>query len=119
MAFSPKILIVDDEPKMCESLRRLLGVKDYEVYTAASGAEARAILQDRQFDVALVDMVMPDTDGHQLMDLIHQKDPDTDVIVITGDTSLEFAIGALKRGAYDYLRKPFEFEKLLATVENA
>ena len=119
MAFLPKILIVDDEPKMCESLRRLLGVKDYEVYTAASGAEARAILQDRQFDVALVDMVMPDTDGHQLMDLISQKDPDTDVIVITGDTSLEFAIGALKRGAYDYLRKPFEFEKLLATVENA
>jgi len=119
MAFSPKILIVDDEPKMCESLRMLLGVKDYEVYTAASGAEARAILQDRHFDVALVDMVMPDTDGHQLMDLINQKDPDTDVIVITGDTSLEFAIGALKRGAYDYLRKPFEFEELLATVENA
>src|SRR5210317_136819 len=54
MAFSPKILIVDDEPKMCESLRMLLGVKDYEVYTAASGAEARAILQDRHFDVALV-----------------------------------------------------------------
>ena len=109
MAFSPKILIVDDEPKRCDRLRMSLGENGYEVYTAASGAEARTILQDRLFDVALVDMVMPDMDGHQLMDIINQKDPDTDVIVITGDTSLEFAIGALKRGAYDYVRKPFEF----------
>jgi PAS domain S-box-containing protein len=97
----------------------LLGGNGYEVYTAGSGVEARAILQDKQFDVALVDMVMPDTDGHQLMDFINQKNPDTDVIVITGDTSLEFAIGALKRGAYDYVKKPFEFEELLTTVENA
>ena len=119
MAFSPKILIVDDEPRMCESLRMLFGRKGYEVCTAGSGAEARAILQDRQFDVALLDMVMPDTNGHQLMDLINQKSPDTDVIIITGNASLEFAIGALKRGAYDYVRKPFEFEELLATVENA
>ncbi len=119
MAFSPKILIVDDEPRMCESLRMLFGRKGYEVCTAGSGAEARAILQDRQFDVALLDMVMPDTNGHQLMDLINQKSQDTDVIIITGNASLEFAIGALKRGAYDYVRKPFEFEELLATVENA
>ena len=119
MAFSPKILIVDDEPRMCESLRMLFGRKGYEVCTAGSGAEARSILQDRQFDVALLDMVMPDTNGHQLMDLINQKSPDTDVIIITGNASLEFAIGALKRGAYDYVRKPFEFEELLATVENA
>ncbi|MCP4259278.1 MAG: response regulator, partial [Planctomycetes bacterium] len=112
-------LIVDDEPRMCESLRMLLGRKEYEVYTAGSGAEARAILQDKQFDVALLDMVMPDTDGHQLMDLINQKNPDTAVIVITGHVSLESAIGALKKGAYDYVRKPFEFEELLTTVENA
>jgi len=119
MVFSPKILIVDDEPRICESLRMLFGRKGYEVRTAGSGAETRAILQDRQFDVALVDMVMPDTNGHQLMDLINQKCPDTDVIIITGNASLEFAIGALKRGAYDYVRKPFEFEELLTTVENA
>ncbi len=101
MAFSPKILIVDDEHRMCESLRMLLGRKEYEVDTAGSGAEARAILEDKQFDVVLLDMVMPDTDGHQLMDLINQKSPDTAVIVITGYASLESAIGALKRGAYD------------------
>ena len=119
MALSPKILIVDDEARMCESLRMLFGRKGYEVRTASNGTEAREILQDRQFDVALVDMVMPDTNGHQLMDIINQKSPDTDVIIITGNASLEFAIGALKRGAYDYVRKPFEFEELLTTVENA
>ena len=119
MAFSPKILIVDDEPKMCESLRILFGTKGYDVSTAGSGEEAREILQNGGFDVALVDMVIPETDGHQLMDLINEKNPDTDVIVITGNDSLDFAIGALKRGAYDYVRKPFEFEELLITVENA
>ena len=119
MASSPKILIVDDEPRMCESIRMLFGEKEYEVYMAGSGTEARTILQNSQFDVALLDMVMPDTDGHQLMDFINQKTPDTEVIIITGNTSLEFAIGALKRGAYDYVRKPFEFEELLTTVENA
>ncbi len=119
MAFSPKLLIVDDEPRMCESLRILFGGHGYKVYTAGSGAEVRIILEDRQFDVVLLDMVMPDTDGHQMMDLINQKNPDTEVIVITGNASLEFAIGALKRGAYDYVRKPFEFEELLTTVDNA
>ena len=119
MAFTPKILIIDDEPGMCESLRIFFGTKGYDVSTAGSGEQARQILQESRFDVALVDMVIPDTDGHQLMDLINRKSPDTDVIVITGNTSLEFAIGALKRGAYDYVRKPFEFEELLTTVENA
>jgi PAS domain S-box-containing protein len=119
MAFSPQILIVDDEPRMCESLRVLLSGHGYGVYTAGTGAEAEVILQNKQFDVALVDMVMPDTDGNHLMDLINQKTPDTDVIIITAYASLESAIGALKRGAYDYVKKPFEFEELLRTVENA
>jgi two-component system cell cycle sensor histidine kinase/response regulator CckA len=119
MALSPKILIVDDEHRMCESLQTLLNGKGHEVYTAGSGAEARSILQDHKFDVALLDMVMPDTDGHQLMDLINQKNSETDIIIITGNASLEFAIGALKRGAYDYVRKPFEFDELFTRIDNA
>jgi two-component system, cell cycle sensor histidine kinase and response regulator CckA len=119
MAVSPKILIVDDEHRMCESLRMLFGGQGYEVTTAGTGEDAEAILQDRQFDVAVVDMVLPDTDGHHLMDLINQNSPDTDVIIITAYASLESAIGALKRGAYDYVKKPFEFEDLLATARHA
>ena len=119
MEFIPKILFIDDEPGRYEDLRVLYDSKGYDVTTAGSGEEAREIIQERRFDVALLDMEIPDTDSHQLMDLINQKNPDTDVIVIIGDASLDFAKGALKRGAYDYVRKPFEFEKLLATVENA
>ena len=75
MVFTPKILIIDDEPGMCESLRDFFDQKGYEVTTAGSGKEAREILQDRRFDLALLDMVIPDMDGHQLIDLINEKNP--------------------------------------------
>ena len=119
MISSPKILIVDDEPRMCESLRILLNRQGHEVYTSVTGKEAQAILRDQQIDVAILDMVMPDIDGHLLMDYINKNSPDTFVIVITGNASLDLAIGALKRGAYNYVRKPFEFDELLTTIENA
>ena len=119
MAFSAQILIIDDEPRMCDSLRKLLSGQGYDVFTAGTGAEAEALIRDKSFDVALVDIVMPDTDGNHLMDLINQKSPGTDVIIITGYASLNSAIEALRRGAYDYVRKPFEFDELLATVNNA
>ena len=116
---SPKILIVDDEPRMCESLRLLLDSQGYDIYTANSGSEAQDLLGNQSFDLALLDIVMPDVDGHQLMEFIGRSNPDTLVIAITGHASLDSAVGALRRGAYDYLRKPFEYEELLRTVENA
>jgi PAS domain S-box-containing protein len=119
MAFSAQILIIDDEPRMCDSLRNLLSGQGYDVFTAGTGTEAEALIRDKSFDVALVDIVMPDTDGNHLVDLINQKSPGTDVIIITGYASLNSAIEALRRGAYDYVRKPFEFDELLATVNNA
>ncbi len=119
MVFTPKILIIDEGPELYERLRVLFDTKGYEVATAGSGEEARKILQDRRFDVILLDMAIADPDCDQLMELINQKSPDTDVVVITGDASLDSAVGALKRGAYDYVRKPFELEKLSTTVENA
>ena len=119
MTISPKILIVDDEPRMCESLRLLLSGRGYEISTANSGKEAMALMADQQFDLALLDIVIPDMDGHQLMDHISSTSPETLVVVITGHASLDSAVNALRRGAYDYLRKPFEYEELLKTVQNA
>jgi len=119
MTVSPNILIVDDEPRMCESLRLLLSGRGYEISTANSGKEAMALMADRQFDLALLDIVIPDMDGHQLMDHISSVSPETLVVVITGHASLDSAVNALRRGAYDYLRKPFEYEELLKTVQNA
>jgi PAS domain S-box-containing protein len=76
-------------------------------------------LVKNNFDLALLDIVMPEMDGHQIMDYINSKSPQTLVIVITGHASMESAIESLRRGAYDYLRKPFESEELFTTVENA
>jgi two-component system cell cycle sensor histidine kinase/response regulator CckA len=119
MQTAPKILIVDDEPRMCESLRLLLGKQGYDIQTATSGNEALGLISHESFDLALLDLVMPDMDGHQLMDQINSNFPDTIVIVITGHASLDSAVWALRRGAYDYLRKPFEYEELIKRVQNA
>ena len=119
MTSTDRILIVDDEPRIRDSLKLLLDGHGYEVYTVSSGLEAQDVLSVYRFDLALIDMVMPDLTGHELMELIHEKNPETMVVIITGHASLDSAIGALRRGAYDYLRKPFEFEELLATVRNA
>ncbi len=119
MSISSKILIVDDEPRIRDSLKLLLGDQGYEVYTVSTGQEAKDILTVHHFDLALLDMVIPDMNGHQLMEHIYNTSPGTMVVIITGHASLDSTIGALRRGAYDYLRKPFEFEELLKTVQNA
>ena len=119
MLTNPKILIVDDEPRMCESLRLLLADQGYEICTANSGREALKLISRDAFDLALLDIVIPDMDGHQLMDHIYSQRPDTYIIIITGHASLDSAVIALRKGAYDYLRKPFEYEELLKTVQNA
>ena len=119
MHYTPNILIVDDDPRFCDSLKVLLGNQDYQMQTSNSGKEAMEYLVKNNFDLALLDMVMPEMNGHEIMDYINSKSPETLVIVITGHASMESAIESLRRGAYDYLRKPFEPEELLKTVENA
>ncbi|GAF69910.1 unnamed protein product, partial [marine sediment metagenome] len=113
------ILIVDDDPRFCDSLKVLLSNQGYQIQTSNSGREAMEYLVKNNFDLALLDMVMPEMNGHEIMDYINSKSPETLVIVITGHASMESAIESLRRGAYDYLRKPFEPEELLKTVENA
>ena len=114
-----KILVVDDEPRMCESLKFLLGNKDYDVCTANSGQDALNYLKKDDFDVVLLDIVMPNIDGNQLMDYINTRNQDTLVIVITGNASLDSAVRALRSKAYDYFSKPVEPDELLKSVEHA
>ncbi|MGZ3181173.1 MAG: EAL domain-containing response regulator [Telluria sp.] len=115
----PRLLLVDDEPRLLSSLHALLDGKGYELVTATNGAEALAQLARVHFDLVLLDLRLPDISGHQVMDFINEKGVDADVIVMSGDVGIEAAIGALKRGAYDYLRKPYSREELLKTVSNA
>ncbi len=119
MNHSPKILIADDEPRFCESLRLLLDGHGYDIHTSTSGREAQDLLSRLQFDLALLDLAIPDVDGLQLMDYINLHCPATYVVVVTGNSSPDAAVSALRKGAYDYIRKPFAYEELLTTIQNA
>ncbi|MBY0238014.1 MAG: EAL domain-containing protein [Burkholderiaceae bacterium] len=117
--YCPRLLLVDDEPRLLSSLYELLRDRDYTLVTATCGSEALAHLNRLHFDLVLLDLRLPDMSGHEIMDFMNGKGIDADVIVMSGDVGIEAAIGALKRGAYDYLRKPYSREELLKTVENA
>ena len=119
MSYMPKVLIIDDEPRMCDSLDVLLSSQGYETQTGYSGKEAIECLARDSFDLVLLDIVMPDMTGHQIMDYINSQNQETLVIVMTGHASLDSAVESLRKGAYDYLRKPFDFEQLLKRVRNA
>jgi diguanylate cyclase (GGDEF)-like protein/PAS domain S-box-containing protein len=115
----PRLLLVDDEPRLLSSLHALLQDRGYELVTAATGSEALAHLSHLQFDLVLLDLRLPDIGGHEIMDFINARGIGADVIVMSGEVGIDAAIGALKRGAYDYLRKPYSREELLKTVDNA
>ncbi|RYE86760.1 MAG: response regulator, partial [Oxalobacteraceae bacterium] len=115
----PRLLLVDDEPRLLASLYELLQGRGYRLVTAPSGTEALAQLSRQRFDLVLLDLRLPDIGGHEIMDFINDKGIDADVIVMSGEVGIDAAIGALKRGAYSYLRKPYSREELLSTVSNA
>ena len=115
----PRLLLVDDEPRLLSSLYELLQGRGYRLATASSGSEALAQLSRQRFDLVLLDLRLPDIGGHDIMDFINEKGIDAHVIVMSGEVGIDAAIGALKRGAYDYLRKPYSREELLTTVANA
>ena len=115
----PRILLVDDEPRLLSSLYELLRGRGYHLVTATCGSEAVAQLSKVRFDLVLLDLRLPDMSGHEIMDFINAKGIGADVIVMSGEVGIESAIGALRRGAYDYLRKPYSREELLKTVANA
>ncbi len=119
MPYIPRILIVDDEPQICDSLRLLLARQGYDIFTTTSGREAVDLLSHETFDLLLLDMVIPDMSGFQIMDHINSSEREILTIVITGNASIESAVTALKKGAFDYLKKPFEYEELIKRVGNA
>lgn len=109
----PKILVVDDELGPRESLRMILR-DDYEAMTAANGKEAIALLGTTEFDLVILDIRMPDINGTDLLKIVKEKAPSTEVIMITAYASVDTATKALREGALDYLIKPFE----LSTVRD-
>ena len=114
-----QVLLVDDEPRMLSSLGELLKDRGFVLTSAASGGEAIRHLGRRPFDLVILDLRLPDISGHDIMDFMNSQQADANIIVTSGDRGIDAAIGALKRGAYDYLRKPYSPEELRKTVDNA
>ena len=113
------LLLVDDEPCLLDALALLLAPLGHPLARAESGAEAIAALGREHHDLVLLDLRMPGLDGNAVMDFIRARQLPTKVIVVTGDWGIEAAVGALKRGAHDFLRKPYRPDELLRTVEDA
>ena len=110
------VLVVDDEKMIRWSLKKRLEQEGYSVVEADSGESARRRFHQDAFELALMDMRLPDTDGMTLFQEFHDAHPDTPVIIITAYSSLEGAVGAIKNGAADYISKPFDLDELSLTV---
>lgn len=118
MAKKPKVLVVDDEQVVREVLARTLE-REYDVETCEAGEQAFESFRRRPPDVVLTDIRMPDVDGMQVLHTVKSESPGTEVILMTAYASVPQAVQAVKAGAYDYVTKPFEPDKLKITVEKA
>jgi DNA-binding NtrC family response regulator len=114
-----RILIVDDEAVVRESLTEWFATEDYETRGTSSGREALEAVEKEEWDLALVDLKMPGMDGIELHRRVRQIDPDLIVIIMTGFATIDTAVHALKQGAYDYLTKPVDPDELSHIVEKA
>ncbi len=109
MAVNPiNVLIIDDEESVCNFFRRLLDRKGCRTVTAVSESQALRALEGSPFQVAMVDLKLPDTDGLTLLKHIKRKQPNCEVIVMTGFSTIQTAVKAMQMGAYQYVEKPFD-----------
>ncbi len=113
----PTILVVDDDPGLASTLQEFLEHEGYAVEVALSAAEALALQQRTpHLAIALVDLIMPVTDGLATLEALRRRDPDLAVVIMTGYGTIETAVDAIKRGAEDYLTKPFDYETVRKKV---
>ncbi len=116
--FMAKILVIDDERSIRNAIKEILEFEKYEVTLAADGFEGISLIEQSEFDVILCDVKMPGKDG---MEVLHEamKLTDTPFIVISGHGTIELAVEAIKKGAYDYIAKPLDLNRLLIALRNA
>ncbi len=111
------VLVVDDEPDIRESLQLLLGDGGYSVDLAQNAAEGLHKMESRGYDLVLLDLMMPDRSGMEVLQEVRQRDRETPIFMITAYGSVEAAVKALKYGANDYFSKPWDNEKLLIEID--
>jgi DNA-binding response OmpR family regulator len=111
-----RVLLVEDEPRMAEAIRRVLAAEHYTVDLAPDGSEALAFLAQGEYDVVVLDRVLPDLSGIEVLRAMRAKRITTPVLMLTALSALEHRVEGLDAGADDYLPKPFAFSELLARL---
>lgn len=115
----PRILIIDDEPAIRKALKEILEYESFEVKEAEDGAAALKMVEKESFDLIFCDIKMPRMDGIEVLSKLKEKGIETPVVIITGHGNVETAVDALKKGAYDFIQKPLDLNRILVTVRNA
>lgn len=114
-----RVLIVDDEDDFRETIVKRLNARKIQAEGAASGVKALDILKDKDFDVMVLDVKMPDMDGIETLRHVKKMKPEIEVIMLTGHASVEFGIKGMQLGAFDYVMKPAPLNELLDTIGQA
>ncbi|HWB26009.1 MAG TPA: sigma-54 dependent transcriptional regulator [Chitinophagaceae bacterium] len=115
----PNILIIDDEKAIRKTLGEILSYEGFKIDEAADGEEGLKYFNEKAYDVILCDIKMPKLDGLEFLTRATEKNPDVPVIMISGHGTIETAVDAVKKGAYDYIAKPPDLNRLLITIRNA
>ncbi len=113
------LLVIDDEPNILTSLRRALELEGYDVEVAGSGRIGLQKLEEKDVDLVMLDVMMPEMDGLETLKRIREAQPELPVLMMSGHASIDTAVQATKLGAHDFLEKPLSTEKVLLTVRNA
>jgi DNA-binding NtrC family response regulator len=114
-----RILVIDDERSIRNTLKDILQYEKYEVDLAEDGARGLELLGKSEYDIVLCDIKMPGMDGIEVLEKIGAGYPDTPVVMISGHGTIDTAVESIKKGAYDYIEKPLDLNRLLITIRNA
>ncbi len=114
-----RVLVVDDDDTLLQLLTETVQTMGCSAAAAHSGLDALNLISERKFDIVVTDLKMPGMDGLSLLEEIKKIDKDVVVIMVTGYATLETAVKAIEKGAYDYIAKPFRLDELMVVIKNA
>src|SRR6056297_763539 len=115
----PRILAIDDEKSILESLKEILEYENHQVDIASEGEEGIELYKNNKYDAVFLDIKMPKMDGLEVLDQLNQISADVPVIMISGHGTIDTAVESIKKGAFDFIEKPLDLNRLLVTLRNA
>ncbi len=118
-AIKPNVLLVDDEKKFLDVLSQRLGTRGVDAETATSGEDALAKMKNRSFDVIILDVMMPGMGGIETLKRIRKENPEVQIIMLTGQGTIDKAVEAMKEGAIEFLEKPADINTLMDKIAKA